>query len=220
MKRLVIVILFVSVLCTCGKNSNSLIAGGATETVNARVMISDTIVTVCVKSDTAVGVRIILSSTAYNPVYHTGYIDSAILSGQDLRSEFPVVPGMYNVMIVEQNLKKSVAFMSINVTTSQQDTLTDSLSVGKDLKGMVVLPPDVDLKVDKAAVYFEGTVLSEVLTTPDFSFANIPNGKYRLTAWVSNTVENGIKSLPLTVSRQVDIEGEKSLDDIQLIFSR
>jgi hypothetical protein len=219
MKMLGIVILIVA-LCTCGKNNGPLITGGATETVNAQVVISDTIVTVCIRSDTTVAVHIVISSAAFSPVYNSSFIDSSRLTGRDLRSEFTVIPGTYTITIAEQHSNKSVAFMSIATGVSIQDTLTDTLSEGNLLKGTVTLPAGVDLKINKTVVYLEGTNFWQVLTEPDFYFVNIPDGKYRVIAWVNNTIETGIKSLPLSVSRQVDFTGENSEDTIQLIFSK
>ncbi len=220
MKRLGVVVLVACLLCTCSKNDGALIAGGATETVNAQVMISDTIVTVSIRSDTLAAVRVFINNSAFSPVHNTGFIDSAILTGRNMQTEFAVMPGTYNIMVLEQNSKKSVAFMSINVAVSKKDTLSDNLTEGNVLKGTVVLPAGVDLKNNRVLVYCEGTVFSQVLTEPDFQFVNIPDGKYRVTAWVNNTIESGIKSLPLSVSRQVDLTGENSIDSIQLIFSK
>lgn len=214
------VVLIACMLCTCSRNDGTLITGGATETVNARVIISDTTVTVCVKSDTSVAVSIVLCDSAYSPVYKTGFVDTAKLAGQDLNFNFSVRPGKYNTMIFEHNSKKSVSFMSMNVFMSQRDTLSDSLSEGNDLKGTIVLPPDIDLNVNKVVVYFEGTILLQKLSEPEFSFVNVPDGNYQLTALINGSIENGIKSLPITVSRQVDLTGKNNLNDIQLIFSR
>src|SRR5512133_280971 len=220
MKKLGIVVLLACMLYSCSKNDGALIAGGATETVNARVIISATTVTVCVKSDTSVAVRIVLCDSAYNPVYNTGFVDSAVLTGQDLRLEFSVLPGTYNAMIFDRNSRKCVSFMSMNVFMSQRDTLSDSLSEGNDLNGTVVLPDNINLSINRMVVYFEGTVLSRNLSDSDFSFVNVPDGKYRLTALIRSSIENNIKSLPIIVSRQVDLTGEYRSNDIQLIFSR
>lgn len=220
MKRLGIVILITCILCTCSKNGGGLIAGGATETVNARVILSDTTVTVCVNNDASVTMNIVICDSAYNPIYKKGFVDSAVLTGQNLSFEFSVLPGKYNAMIFDRNSGKSVAFMSMNVFMSQHDTLSDSLSEGNDLNGKVILPPGIDLNSDKVVVYFEGTLLLQRLSEPDFSFVNVPDGSYRLTALINSTVENNTKSLPVTVSRQVDLTGENRSNDIQLIFSR
>lgn len=220
MNNLVIAILLACMTITCSNDNGTHIAGGATETVNAQVIISDTTVTVRIKSDTSVAMRIVLCDSAYDPVNKKGYTDSVTMSGQELQQAFHVKPGKYNTMIFDKNSGKCVAFMSMNVFVSQRDTLSDSLSEGNDLSGSIIMPDGVDLKTDKVAVYFEGTTIAQMLTEPYFLFVNIPDGKYRLTALISNPVENGIKSLPVTVTRHIDITGKESLNDIQLIFSR
>jgi hypothetical protein len=220
MKRFILVVLLASILCTCSRNDGALIAGGATETVNARVIISDTTVTVCVKSDTSIAVNIVLCDSAYSPVYKKGFVDSAVLAGENININFSVLPGTYNAMIFDRNSGKSISFMSLSVFMSQKDTLSDSLSDGNDLNGTITLPPGIDLNVNKLVVYFEGTILLQKLSEPEFSFVNVPAGNYRLTALITSTIEKGINSLPITVSRQIDLTENNRLNDIQLIFSR
>jgi hypothetical protein len=50
--------------------------------------------------------------------------------------------------------------MSINVQVSHKDTLSYILSEGNDRNGAVVLPIDVDLRIDKLVVRFESASLS------------------------------------------------------------
>lgn len=110
--------------------------GGSSETVNASVIVKDTVLTVVAPDDKATALTVELFSSAYKPFEDIGYRDSAGASGASVTLGAQG-SGTYNLLI-KLNGSEKVSFLSgINMRQGTDTTAQCVLSSPNNVKGVL-----------------------------------------------------------------------------------
>lgn len=200
----------------CGVQTTQGGDGGATETINAKLIISDSTAEVTITSDTEVLADIMIFGENYNPVTKEGFCDSAKSKSEQSRIFFNSLNGSYNIIIVDRLSQKSFAFNSIQAGPSINDTLEDTLSPGGSIFGNVVLNQQSQSNESMIQVYLMGTPFQVGIDSAGvFQIQGIPQGTY----FVKAIVLNSKNSLERSVGKEIQIQSSMNTDNVLLFFS-
>lgn len=204
-------------LVSCGVQTTQNGDGGATETVNAQVIISDSTVAVKIASETEVLADIMIFDNDYNPAIKKGFCDSVIAIPADSGVYFSKLSGKYNVIISNRLTQTSLAVNSIHVGASIADTIRDTLSCSGSIQGNVVYNKSFVSENSYIKVYISGTpYYTEADSSGAFLIQAIPPGTYFIGAMLPE--KNDIKS-KRSVGKEIEIKSLISTDSITLFFS-
>jgi hypothetical protein len=189
------------------------IGGGASETVNASVSIHDSTVTVTIEANHSVEFEIIITDTQYNPVSQTG-INQKKIAVASVPVSFTVDSGIYNIFILDKEMRLSRSLMYIKMWRGINDTLFDTLAQSGSIRGSVSIEQAVPIDV-----YLKGTPFSCTLAN-DYSFllTDIPDGIYTIVAEMES--EKSISFIPSkSIKREIVVTGDH-ITDLNLFFSK
>lgn len=190
--------------------------GGATETINATLIVSDSTFAVTIASDTSVLADIMIFGENYNPVTEEGFCDSVKSIPEQSRIFFDSLNGTYNMIIFDRLSRKSLAFNSIQAGSSINDTLKDTLSPGGSIFGNVVLGQKSQTNKSMIQVYLRGTpFVAGIDSAGVFQIQGIPQGTY----FVKAAVFNSRNSLERSVGKEIQIQSSMNTDNVLLFFS-
>lgn len=199
------------IIISCNVNSTHC-NGGATETVNASVIINDTTVTVTLKSEKPVMADIKILSENYNPVFKKGFIDSVSSIPSDSFAVFNLEEGNYNMMIYERLSEKAIVINNIHSGKAVSESYSDSLKYLGSISGTVNVV---------SMVYFRGTpYCTKTDSNGKFMFSKVPSGTLYITAAALNIVTPSVNDVVPSVGRYVEIKSMSSTDDVMLFFSK
>ncbi len=218
MKRIIQIaaLLLLCLIGACGVQTTQGGNGGATETINASLIISDSTAAVIITSDTAVLADIMIFDENYNPVSKEGFCDSVKNISEESRTLFNSLNGTYNIFIVDRLSQKSLAFNFIQAGPSITDTLEDTLSFGGSIDGNVFLSQHFRADKSMIQVYLRGTpFLTGIDTSGAFQMKEIPRGTYFIKAAVLYSKYSPERS----VGKEIQVQSSINLDDIILFFS-
>lgn len=209
-------LLLVCLLSACGVQTTQGGDGGATETVNAQVIISDSTVAVTIKSDTAVLADIFIFNENYNPVTKIGFCDSITGVSTDSNAIFQSLSGKYNLLILERLSQKSLLFNSVSAGALLSDTIDDTLCPEGSIEGKVIFRDPNSIDKNLVRVYLKGTFYH---TGTDFDgtfqMQQIPKGTYLLNAMISTSKNSPERS----VGMEVQIKSSLKTNSGTLFFS-
>lgn len=194
--------------------------GGATETVNARVIISDSTVAVTLISDTGIYADVIIADENYNPVTQTGICDSATGIPEDSTVTFNNLNGRYNILIHNRFTQAAIAFRNIVAGAHNSDTITDTLNESGSVEGMVAINDTTrDIK-SLVKVYIRGTpYFTQADSNGVFQLSGIPRGNFFLKAAFYNLKSDPIKNINRSIGKEIVINSSKATDVGTLFFS-
>jgi hypothetical protein len=208
------------ILAACAIQTTQRGDGGATETVNARVIISDSTVTVNITSDTAALADIMIFGEDYNPIIKSGFCDSmmAISAGHEVT--FRQLSGKYNVIIINRLTETSLAINSISAGPAVSDTITDTLSASGALEGNVFYNNSFNTEKPLIRVYLRGTPYhAETDTSGAFQIGAIPQGAYFIKSEVTLFTNDINPKSNRSVGRDVEIKSSMTTTNVTLFFS-
>ncbi len=218
MKRIfqITALLLICMISTCAVQTTQGGDGGATETINATLIISDSTAEVTITSDTAVKADIMIFNDRYNPVTEEGFCDSAKSISEQSRILFNSLNGTYNIIIFDRLSQKSLAFNSIAAGPSIDDTLKDTLSYGGSIEGNVFIDQPSEPYKSMIKVYLSGTPFHTGIDSAGaFQIKGIPQGTYFIKA----TVSNSKNSIERSVGKEILVQSLMNTDNVQLFFS-
>lgn len=187
--------------------------GGATETVNARVIISDSTVEVTVISDTTVFADVMIFDENYNPVTKTGYCDSAVGIRADSGIVFDKLSGTYNIIICNRPSQTQLLFSDIIAGRSNTDTLSDTLDTPGSITGTVSFNKQ---STPSVMVYLRGTSFyTESDSVGSFQLQGIPDGDYFIKAVMSYLKDSSERS----VGKNITVRSSMKTNSVTLFFS-
>ncbi len=194
--------------------------GGATETVNAKLIISDSTVTVTLTSDTAVYADVMIFDENYNPVTQYGYSDSAAGIPNDSTVTFNNLNGRYNILIHNRFTQTAIAFRNIYAGADLSDTITDTLSESGLIKGLVTINDTANSAKPFIKVYIRGTpYVTQIDSIGFFRLSGIPRGNYFIKAVISNFKNDEKNSIGRSIGKEIVINSSLTTDIGTLFFS-
>ncbi len=209
-------LLLVCLLSACGVQTTQGGDGGATETVNAQVIISDSTVAVTIKSDTAVLADIFIFNENYNPVTKIGFCDSITGVSTDSNAVFQSLSGKYNLLILERFSQKSLLFNSVSAGALLSDTIDDTLCPEGSIEGKVIFRDPYNIDKNLVRVYLKGTFYHTGTDSDGtFQMQQIPKGTYLLNAMISTSKNSPERS----VGMEVQIKSSLKTNSGTLFFS-
>jgi hypothetical protein len=206
------------IMAVCAIQTTQRGDGGATETVNARVIISDSTMTINVTSDTAVLADVKIFDDKYNPIIHYEFCDSAMAISTESEVTFRHLSGTFNVFIFNRFTEASLAVNSIVAGAAISDTITDTLSSSGAIQGKVFYGNSLVTQKPLIIVYLTGTPYhAETDSSGAFQIGAIPRGAYFIKATFSNMDINPKSNR--SVGKDVEIKSSMTTNDITLFFS-
>ncbi len=206
------------IMAACGTQTTRSGDGGATETVNARVIVSDSTVTVNLTSDLAVLADVMIFGEDYNPINKTGFCDSATAVPAGGEAAFGRLSGNYNVIVINRLTEASLAVGSISAGAAISDTITDTLASSGSLQGNVIYNDSLVAEKPIIQVYLRGTPYhAETDAGGAFQITAIPQGSYFLKAVLSNKDINPKSNR--SVGTEVEIKSSMTSNSVTLFFS-
>jgi hypothetical protein len=213
-----LVTLFILCLITgCGIQTTQGGDGGATETVNAKVIISDSTVAVTIITNIDVSADVMIYDETYNPVTKTGFCDSVMGIQSDSEIVFSKLSGTYNIIINDHSSLKLTAFNGIRAGALKKDTLLDTLSSPGSIGGNVSFKTPSGIDKPSVSVYLRGTSFhTEADSLGMFQMQGIPDGEYFIKATIFY-----LKDIPgdKSVGKKIEIKSAMKTDSLSLFFS-
>lgn len=207
-------------ITSCGVQTVQGGDGGATETVNAQVIISDSTVAVTITSDTEVYADVMIFDDNYNSVTQNSYCDSATGIRADSTITFGKLNGNFNILIHNRLTQKSIAFRNISTDIRTSDTITDTLSASGLIEGKVVYNDTAMSIKPVIKVYIRGTpYCTEADSNGGFQLSGIPRGNYFMKAVISNLKSDVKNSVNRSVGKEITIKSSITTDAGTLFFS-
>jgi len=219
---LVIVLFF---MCTLNVRPDN---GGASETVNATIIIHDTLVSIQTTAKEDFKTEIYVVKDSYSPSDSTGIHTSLVISNSDAL-KFSIPDGKYNIFLLNRDSLLSCSFFQIPVFTGEKDTLTDTFSISGSISGSVTIAQPVPV-----LVYLQGSPFFKKLTDDStYAFQHVPSGLYTIAAEVAITepvwdaeFKKGVaddkgkaQNNSRKLSRVISLESGSSINEINLYFS-
>lgn len=154
--------------------------GGSSETVNAKIIVSDTLVTVAFGNDTSEPVALYAFAPDYRPYEKTGYCDSVKGYGGTARLAVPS-RGTYNLLVAAGSKKHSCYLPSVNFTKDAPDTLEGVLVTAESISGEL-LASDASVKQEPYVISIFGSPFYAVSDeTSHFTLDSLPKNTYTLS---------------------------------------
>lgn len=215
--NLSVALFILCIITACGIQMTQGGDGGATETVNARVIISDSTVEVTVISDTTVFADVMIFDEKYNPVTKTGYCDSAVGIRADSGIAFDKLSGTYNIIINNHPSQTQLSFNGIIAGSSKTDTLSDTLNTPGSIEGTVSFNKQSGIEKPSVMVFLSGTSFyTEADSMGRFQLQGIPDGEYFIKAVMfSDSKDSSGKS----VGKNIEVRSSMKINSITLFFS-
>lgn len=206
-------------ICGCGNYTTQNQTGGASETINATVIVQDSSLFVNVKARDTVFADVRLLGADYNPIKNKGYYDSAFELSSDVGIKITAISGKYICIIKDRITAKSLLVCGLEFGAGLSDTIFDSLAVCGSIKGNVTVSQIDSSSRSSVKVFLLGTFFqTEVDTFGEFNLNAIPAGFYSIIA----TIENDKKSDRFpdrTVGREIHVKIGEILTGTTLFFS-
>jgi hypothetical protein len=146
-----------SIFVSCGNYSTQDETGGASETINASVVIQDSSVMVNIKAVNIIIAEITLTKANYNPLNRTGFFDSVLIFSRDAGITFTATRGKYNVIIRDRITAKSLLFSNIELKPETSDTISDTLSPCGSIQGTVSISQNIKDSNSTVQISLTGT---------------------------------------------------------------
>lgn len=155
--------------------------GGSSETVNAKVTIKDTTVSVIVEKDSVQSLTAHLFSPLYKPFEQTGYADSFFCTGQKITISTPQ-SGSYNLLLT-LNRSEMICFLQGLVLGDAADTTVEcKLSAPHQVTGRIQ-PEDHTPSGEQYVLSIFGSPFFAVSDSVSrFSFSGLPQSDLLITA--------------------------------------
>lgn len=218
MKRIfqITALFLICMIDTCAIQTTQGGDGGATETVNATLIISDSTAEVTITSDNSVMADIMIFNERYNPVTEEGFCDSAKNISVQSQILFSSLNGTYNIIIFDRLSQKSLAFNSISAGPSISDTIKDTLGFGGSIEGKVFINQQSETFKSMINVYLSGTPFyTGIDSAGAFQIQGIPQGTYFIKATASN-LKNAIDR---SVGKGIRVQSLVNTENVTLFFS-
>ncbi|MGE5671775.1 MAG: hypothetical protein ACM31E_10045 [Fibrobacterota bacterium] len=168
---------FLSMQCTDVSVSGG---GGSSETINAKIIINDTVVTVTNDPANSELLSIEAFSTNYHPYEKTGFAAKSAL-GNTSKSVVLPAPGAYNFRICSEDRDLSCFIQNKTINKGDRDTVVCVLYSECNVKGKLV-SRDSQTVNKKYVVAIQGSpfmcVTDEAQT---FTLGTIPRGNYTMS---------------------------------------
>jgi hypothetical protein len=193
--------------------------GGASETINANIIIQDSSLFVKVDAKDTAFADISLIEVDYNPVKNLGYNKSAVVASGDMAIKFGAVSGKYNCIIKDRISARSLFVSGLSLGAGFGDTISDTLAECGSIQGDVPLRQIDGLNGSSVNVFLLGTFFqTQVDTSGMFKLNEIPAGSYSIIAIIENNEKSG--NIPnRTVGREVQVKRGEILTGTTLLFS-
>jgi hypothetical protein len=216
------------VLCTMCTLNIRPSTGGASETVNASIIIQDTVIEIQTTAEEDFEMEVFIINDSYSPLNKAGILDSTGIFNSSGISNLNALkksntPGIYNIFLINRDSLLSCSFLQIPLFKCVNDTLTDTFSTPGTIKGSVT----VSQKEVPVLVYLRGTPFFKQLNDDyRYTFYNVPKGTYIIVAEVVNRQKvdaefnsKGESTSPRQASRAISLESGDSIDGIDLRLS-
>ncbi|NLE01769.1 MAG: hypothetical protein GX640_18035 [Fibrobacter sp.] len=193
--------------------------GGATETVNAQVIITDTIISVKIDSDTLISADIMLFDINYNPAYQSGYKDSVHVTSKDTIITYKANPGIYNLLILTRENNKSLAVKNLNPGTGKQEVINDTLTPNGAIQGKIITGAFSNDNNIYFKLYITGTPFFTEVSNENFELSGIPAGTYHLEISMCSNDRTSDKNYSKILGRDIDVIANDTTTGIELFIS-
>lgn len=202
----------------CGINTAQNGDGGATETVNARVILLDSTISVRLQSHKQIYADIKVLSSNYNPATDKISYDSAIGISADSEIIFKLINEKSNVIVFESFTGKALILKNISIRRSISDTINDTLTISSSINGTVSYSYNTDIKPIIKVYLIGSPYQTEIDSNGSFILNNIPDGKYFIEAKHFDEKANGHEN-SRTVGRDIEISNSQNTEKVMLFFS-
>lgn len=154
--------------------------GGSSETVNAKLIIADTTVSLAVDGNDITKLTMRIFSTDYRPYEKRGLADSvATAAATNLRWNAPA-SGSYNILLAAVAKNVSCFILDISIKGGVTDTVECILEPPRNLSGSIVAP-DNSTAAEPFVVAIYGTPFVALSDTAGrFSINAVPPGSYSI----------------------------------------
>jgi hypothetical protein len=153
--------------------------GGSSETINAKVIVSDTLVSITDDKGDGTGLILEAFSSDYRPYEKTGY--TAILdNGKDQVLKLPSA-GAYNFLIrnSEHNLTGFISNILLN--HGMKDSITCTLTSGSSVNGRLISQDSDSLNQQYAVSIYGSPFVCVTDKKQEFSMKTLPDGSYTMS---------------------------------------
>ena len=213
--------------------------GGASETVNASVIIQDTIIEIQTTAEKDLEMEVCIINDSYSPLDSIDIYNSSIISNSDPQKNSNA-PGIYNIFLFNKDSLLSCPFFKIQLPNNEKDTLTDTFSISGSINGSVIISDTMSEQQQvPVLVYLKGTpFLKQLINNYTYSFEHIPRGNYTIVAEVvdvansqdasekgdmTDSTFHGMKSAvndwSKQVSEEISLESGGSINGLNLRLS-
>lgn len=207
------------VMAGCGNATTENQTGGASETINATVIVLDSSLFVNIKTDGEVYGDIRLLGADYNPTTSKGYSDSAVVVSSDVGIKITAVSGKYNCIIKDRISTKSLLVSGLKLGAGLGDTISDTLAECGSIQGNILLKQVDGSGNFSVKVFLLGTIFQTgVDTSGAFNLNTIPAGSYSIVATVVNN-ETKSKDINRSIGRNVEVKKGEIITGMTLYFS-
>ena len=205
--------------------------GGASETVNALVIIQDTIIEIQTTAEKDLEMEVCIVRDSYSPFDSVDIYDSPIISNSDALKNSNA-PGIYNIFLFNKDSLLSCSFFNIQLPKNEKDRLTDTFSTSGSINGSVTISDTMSEQQVPVLVYLRGTPFFKQLNNNyTYTFEHIPRGTYTIVAEfvkIKTSEDNGDngKKGPLPqlgkndlsqqVSKEISLESGDSIKGLNL----
>ena len=155
--------------------------GGSSETVNAKVFINDSTISVRVDDPATEGLSLQIYSPQYRPLQQYGFSDSVSCVGSN---SIIWNAHQYNTNNLQIRLRQSgiACFLrDISVVKGQSDTVSCVLAEGRDLTGYISTTNPKDSSVLYELSIYGSPYYSVSDSSLNFVIKNVPDGTYKLS---------------------------------------
>ena len=177
----IILILYLFFFIFSCSNDSSTIAGGSSETETA--MAQGTILTL--EGINKSGITVSIYSTEYLPHINSGFVDSTHTDSNGHFYFDSLETGLYNILCKDPNLMEAVFIPNIQIFA---DSLINIGIHQLEKTGFIkaVGTPDIFIAFIPGTPFVDSIPVIDSLNNAQFSFENVPPGKFTITAYYSS----------------------------------
>jgi hypothetical protein len=153
-------------------------AGGSSETLNAKVTISDTALSVTIEEKTVESLKLHLFSLDYKPYETTGIHDSCEITHSNYLQWKSPHQGSFNALITTGNVDLSCFSQNINIGGGIDTVLHLSLKPSLKISGKIVTSRGKPLQESYLVSIYGSPFYTLTDNNNNFSFDKIPGGQF------------------------------------------
>lgn len=161
-------------------NLNSVDGGGSSETVNAKVIINDTTVTVSTQDQQTHSLSLHVYSSDYEPYSKSGYSDSATANGSEISSFRLPSAGSFSLLVSAKPSESAVLMTNMVFTHGAIDTIDCTLKARLNIKGFVQVKSSASDKTPYLVEIDGSPFYCLTDSTQRFSINGLPSGSFVL----------------------------------------